>query len=265
VTYVLDGSELVESQGVDRTQIIGGGMSASGMAAPPPPPPAPVSSGRSAVVSSGLTSWVKGLLWGYVGLLAAMMLSTVLIFVYFEQVESGNSGAFDSWDNWDTIFGVLSIISVLLSVPIFVLLIIWSYRAHAASESLQPGDRKWGRGWTIGAWFIPLASYILLPLILGEIKKIASATRIGGKADSDWPREPASAPLILWFVFYAFGGVIFWFGVTALDNAWDAGEYRSGLVMTLIGLALIGAASILGVAFVKDVSTKLSTDSVTNS
>ena len=264
VTFVLRGSELVQSQTTDRTQVIGAGAAASsGPGAMPPSSPAPPVGSPAAKtegISSGLTRWLKGLLEGYVGLLALVMLSTILMFVYFEQAMSGNGGAYDSWDTWDTIYVVLFLLSVLLSVPIFVLLIVWSRQAHIASDSLQPGDRRWGRGWTIGAWFIPIANYILLPLVLGEIRKIATAPRNAGKVDSNWPRESVSAPLILWFVFYAIGGVLFYVGDTALGNAFDENEYRGGLVLVLIGLAFTGAGALLGASFVKDVAAKLSRD-----
>ena len=264
VTFVLRGTELVQSQTTDRTQVIGAGTAVSSGPATMPvsslAPPVGSPAAKVEVIGSGLTGWLKGLLWGYIGLLAAMMLSTILVFVYFEQAESGNFGAYESWDTWDTIYAVLFLISVLVAIPIFVLLIVWSRQAHIASDSLQPGDRRWGRGWTVGAWFIPIANYVLLPLILGEIRKIATAPRSGGRVDSNWPRESGSAPLILWFVFYAIGGLSLGFGDASLGNAWDADEYRGGLVLVLIGLALTGAGAALGVAFINDVSSKLSRD-----
>lgn len=264
VTFVLRGSELVQIQTTDRTQVIGAGAAASSGSGTMPPssltPPAASGVTKVDGIGAGLTRWLKGLLEGYVGLLALVMLSTIVVFVYFEQAQSGKVGAFDSWDNWETIYAVLYLVSALLSLPIFVLLIIWSRQAHIASESLQPGNRRWGRGWTIGAWFIPVANAILLPLILGEIRKIATSARSGGKVDSNWPRESVSAPLILWFVFYAIGGVLLFVGDAALGNAFDADEYRGGLVMVLIGLALTGAGSLLGVTFINDVSTKLAQD-----
>ena len=66
--------------------------------------------------------------------------------------------------------------------------------------------------------------------------------------------------MILWFVFYAIGGVLLFLGDTALGNAWDENEYRGGLVLVLIGLALIGAGALLGATFIKDVAAKLSRD-----
>jgi len=55
VTYVLNGSELVESQGVGHTQMIGG-TAASSMAAPPPPPPLLSPSGSSSSEGSNKTT-----------------------------------------------------------------------------------------------------------------------------------------------------------------------------------------------------------------
>ena len=41
-----------------------------------------------------------------------------------------------------------------------ILFIVWSWRAHTASDRLRPHDRKYSRGWTIGAWLIPIVNLL---------------------------------------------------------------------------------------------------------
>jgi len=272
VSYILNGTELVESgAAAGRTQIIGGARRSAPAAAQPAaasqnptPPPPPSQGGATSVDVQGISTWLRGLLAGAVGLVGVMTLSVILMFVYFEQYMSTwdperEQSAVNKWDTWETIYSVVYIIYILLAIPIFVLLVIWAYRSHKGSELLQPGQRKWGRGWAIGAWFIPFANYVLLILILSEIHKIVSAPRSGGRTSNDWPREPVSPGLMLWFIFYGVGGIVFAIGNAVLgDGFYDADGYRGGLIFTLIGLGLSGAAALLGSNFVKDVSSKLS-------
>ena len=278
VAYMLNGTDLVEAgAGGGRTQIVGGAPKSTGATTQNPtvPPPPPTTSTTPTLadvgVGSGLGTWTKGLLWGYVALLAFTTLATILIFVYFEQYMSapiGSQSEFDaanSWNSWENVYNVVYLIAVLLTIPIGILLIVWAHRAHRATDALNHGQRKWGHGWSIGAWFIPIANYILVPLVLSEIHKIASAQRTNGTVDQEWPRSKVSAPLIMWFVFYAVGGVTLFIGNAALsDDFATADSYRGGLIITLIALGITAAASLLAASFIKDVSTKLEAPLATN-
>jgi len=259
--FVLQGSTLVEAlPEIGRTQFVGGGpgKSPTGTAQVPSTPP-PVPGASAQPISDGVSGWTAGLLTAYLALLVGLAGATVLMWVFFEQwVSTRESSAANNWSTWESVYGVIYVISLILTIPIAILLIIWTYNAHKASGSLEPGPRKWGRGWSIGAWFIPIANYILLPLVLAEIHKIASAERTGGKVTGDWPRRSTPASVVLWFVFYAIGGWALFIGNSIVVDdyaSWDS--YRGGLVITLVGLGLSGVATALAAAFIRDVSDKL--------
>lgn len=250
--FVLQGSTLVEAPPeVGRTQIVGGGSgkSPTGTAqvpsTPPPPPPAADSS-----LADGAGRWTAGLLSGYVPLLAGLGVSVVLAYVFYE---SDSTSSYDNWETWNSVYAVLYSISQVLTIPIAIMLIVWTYKAHKASDALQPGPRRWGRGWSIGAWFIPIANFILVPLVLAEIHKIASTERSGGKAVGDWPRRSTPAGLKLWFVFFALGGWVLFIGASLANGLFA----RAGLFLTLVALGLTGTAAALAAAFIRDVSDKL--------
>jgi len=255
--FVLQGSTLVEAPPeIGRTQIVGGGSgkSPTGTAQVPTTPPPPPRSPGGTGLADGAGKWTASLLTAYLALLVGLGVSAVLVWVFFE---SDSQSSYDNWTTWESVYGVLYIISLVLTIPIAIMLIIWTYKAHKASDALQPGPRKWGRGWSIGAWFIPFANYILLPLVLAEIHKISSTERSGGKATGDWPRRSTPAGLILWFVFYALGGWLLLIGAELIDIRSGYDEYRTGLFFTLVGLGLTGVATALAAAFIRDVSDKL--------
>ncbi|MGA0238846.1 MAG: FHA domain-containing protein [Acidimicrobiales bacterium] len=261
VPFVLDGTRLIEAETHAHAPTPDTSDAGNLGAVSPKPSPSEAAAAPVELISADLVRLLLRLLWGYVGLLGAMMLTTILLFASYEQTVAGNRGAADSWQTWDTIYATLFVVSVVLSIPIFALLVAWSDQTHRATDWLHPLERQWVRGWAIGAWFIPLANLILVPLILGEIRKIATAARSNGKVGSTWQREGESSALLLWFVFYAPGLVFLWYGDAALDKVFDAEQYRNGLMMVLIGLGLTGAGATLAVTFIRDVSTKLGVDS----
>lgn len=265
VAFVLNGTELVAGHGTDHMETTGSGTATSNAAEPNSASSSAAAANQSELISAALVKLVTRLLRGYIWLVAATMVSAILMFVYYERARSGNSGAFDSWQTSDTLYTTLVVVSVVLSIPIFALLILWSDQTHRATEWLQPRGRQWTREWAIGAWFIPFANIVLLPLILGEIRKIATATRSHGKVDASWQREGESLALILWVVFSAAGAVFLWFGDAALDDFFNTEQYRNGLMMVLMGLALLGAGATLARMFIRDVSTKLGVGSRTSS
>ena len=256
--FTLQGSSLVEAPPeIGRTQIVGGGSrkSPTGTAQVPSTPPPPPHSAAGTGLADGAGGWTSGLLTAYLALLVGLGMSATLVWVFFE---SDSQSSYDNWTTWDSVYAVLYIISLVLTIPIAIMLIIWTYKAHKVSDALQPGPRKWGRGWSIGAWFIPIANYILLPLVLAEIHKIASAERAGGKVTGDWPRRSTPASVVLWFVFYAIGGWLLLIGASLVDVTSGPDEYRTGLFFTLVGLGMTGVATALAAAFIRDVSDKLS-------
>ena len=256
--FTLQGSSLVEAPPeIGRTQIVGAGSgkSPTGTAQVPSTPPPPPHSAVGTGLADGAGGWTSGLLTAYLALLVGLGMSATLVWVFFE---SDSQSSYDNWTTWDSVYSVLYIISLVLTIPIAIMLIIWTFKAHKASDALQPGPRKWGRGWSIGAWFIPIANYILLPLVLAEIHKIASAERAGGKVIGDWPRRSTPASVVLWFVFYAIGGWLLLIGASLVDVTSGPDEYRTGLFFTLVGLGMTGVATALAAAFIRDVSDKLS-------
>ena len=66
-------------------------------------------------------------------------------------------------------------LQVLLAIAVFVLLVIWAFQLTRAVNRHHPYGRTWSPGWAVGAWFIPLASMVLCPMILWEDEKIATA------------------------------------------------------------------------------------------
>ena len=161
---------------------------------PPPPPtafpqysnPAGNFSQRTESVSNTLVVWLQVLLYiaaGLVGIAALVIPSAVSSSEDFMNSTAGSSYEMTALNDWvsaedrhSSFFGLYA----LVAIPVFILLIIFSFKAYKAAQSLWAGPRKWSRGWTVGGWFIPLANFIIVPKVLIETDRIASAPRSGG-------------------------------------------------------------------------------------
>ena len=175
---------------------------------------------------------------------------------------SFESNALNDWvsaeDNYTTFFGLYS----LVAIPVFILLIIFSFKAYKSTQSLWMGPRKWSRGWTVGGWFIPLANFIIVPKVLIETDRIASAPRNGGQVSDGWQGLKANSMLIWWWAVYGVGTVMN-YGVT-YANGEDASfdDYKTGMYIGMLGGLMVAASCVLAALTVRRMGKSLSPSSM---
>jgi hypothetical protein len=159
---------------------------APGAQPPQTPPTVPAASGPS--VSRSLTQATQ-IVFGFVGGLELLVVVAVL------RARSAFATAWDaSWDMgaWndavaaDERLASFERLALIAQIGAVVLLIVWMWRAHRTGDRLQPGDRDWAKGWTIGAWIIPIANFVLPRKVLSDIERVARAPRDGGKVSMAW-------------------------------------------------------------------------------
>lgn len=69
--------------------------------------------------------------------------------------------------------GVLAVrlLTSVITFASFVVTVVWLWRCHTNLEAFEHTDPRWRPGWTIGAWFIPLANLILVPLVIADVAR----------------------------------------------------------------------------------------------
>lgn len=151
--------------------------------------------------------------------------------------------------------------ALVANVGLFILFVVWMWRCHVATDRLRPGERKWGRGWTVGGWFVPIANVVIPKRVMNEIERLAVAPRRGGVVDRGWRSVRESTVGWLWWIAF----VASWLGVRWADTmADDAAEnfdgdalisaYGVGIGATAVGVA----AAVFGAVFVGRISRRLS-------
>lgn len=152
-------------------------------------------------------------------------------------------------------------VALVANVGLFILLVVWMWRCHSATDRLRPGDRKWSRGWTVGGWFIPIANLVIPKRVMNEIERLAIAPRNGGAVDRGWRSVRESAVGWLWWLAF----VASWLGVRWADNMADdaAANFDGDALISAYGLGIgataVGvAAAICGAIYVGRLSRRLS-------
>ena len=90
------------------------------------------------------------------------------------------------------------ILSGLVALAIFVLLVIWLYRAAKNNEALGRMNSRLGPGWAIGGWFIPFANLVIPFLIMNDVWRGADPSIPRG--DPNWRRSSTLAAIWAWLV-----------------------------------------------------------------
>lgn len=216
-------------------------------------------------VSSGLSGTIQGFFWALCAfsILAAVVgLVSLLAFNTYWDTPINSRAEEQAYDDWIAIddgFSTLAGFAVICGLVLFVLLIIWSNSAHKTTQQLWFGDRKWSSGWTVGAWFIPLANAILPKLVLNEIERLALEQRVGGQAAATWRTRSLVAVGNLWWFGLVAGMVLTQIGGgIGNDVESSSGDIRASYALTALGLSVVGVSAIFGALYIRRLGRRLS-------
>jgi len=141
-------------------------------------------------------------------------------------------------------------VRTMLSLATIVLLIIWAWRSAHNARALGRSGARLGPGWAIGAWFIPVANFVLVYLVFSDLWRSSDHAAARGDA---WRRLPGSALVRVWVVCYV-GGVVLTFGAVALavTGVTDEPATRALLVAAGVGASIGTLLTILVVRGITD-------------
>jgi Domain of unknown function (DUF4328) len=182
---------------------------------PPAPPPGYYAEGTAQPQPAGAPTaytpparWrsLRGLTTALTWLFAAhIVLTVVLIFGVFNHLrvlgdkEAGGL-VFDTKavNDANALPAAMILLSGLVALAIFVLLIIWLYRAAKNNEALGRQNPRLGPGWAIGGWFIPLANFVIPFIIMDDVWRGADPSIARG--DPNWRRSSTLGAIWAWLV-----------------------------------------------------------------
>ena len=162
-------------------------------------------------------------------------------------VDGGSSSDADATanDSRQSIVGVIQFASLIAGAIVFIR---WLTAANRNADVVAPGTRRYGHGWAIGSWFVPILSLWRPKQIVNDV------WRAGGRDAAD--AEPG-ALLALWWAAVIISNWLANVSARTVFGEQTAEEIRNGDVALAIsdGIDIVGA--ILAILVVRAVSDRL--------
>jgi hypothetical protein len=122
-------------------------------------------------------------------------------------------GVIRDWENGERTFDIVNrandsddlvraaaLILFLLGLATAVVFIVWMWRAAKNNEALGRLNPRFGPGWSIGGWFIPLANFVIPILIMQDLWRGSDPSVARG--DPGWRSGRGSGLLGWWWGFW---------------------------------------------------------------
>lgn len=136
-----------------------------------------------------------------------------------------------------------------VGIAALVLLVVWTWRSAHNARALGRTGARLAPGWAIGAWFIPLANFVLVYLLVSDLWRSSDPDTEPGDG---WRRLPGSPLVRLWIVAYV-GGVALLFAAVALAVTGTTGVSTTRSLLVLGGV--VGAAgTALAIPVVREIT-----------
>ena len=151
-------------------------------------------------------------------------------------------------------------INLLLGAVTAILFIAWFFQAYRNLVRAGIHDLRYGPGWAIGSWFIPIFSLFRPKQIANDLwKGSAGAATVGAERRHELPL-PAS--LNWWWALWLIGTLLAGFANRTIADANAHAIYtlsalhdeRSGLWVLQVGLVALIAAAVLALSLVRQIS-----------
>jgi hypothetical protein len=130
----------------------------------------------------------------------------------------------------------------VIGLAAVIVFIRWIYAAYRNVDVVAPAERRYGRGWAIGGWFVPIMAFFRPKQIVNDI------WRSGGRDVED--AQPGWL-LLGWWTMYLVASVMWNIASSVYRNAETAEEIRTGTSMYVVADASAVVAAILAILVVR--------------
>ena len=134
-----------------------------------------------------------------------------------------------------------------------ILFIIWLYKAYRSAESRGATGRRWGPGWAIGGWFIPLANLVIPKMVVNETDRMSNPEAGEPPIEDRWKRLPRMRSSDAWWLLLLVGTAAYWTGWGFYYSTPDFDTTATGTGYALMGIGqavLAVAAALTGIVAV---------------
>ncbi len=136
----------------------------------------------------------------------------------------------------------------LTQVAIVVLFIVWQFRTAKNNEALDRPGPRFGPGWSIGAWFIPLANLVIPVLIMQDLWR--GATPSTPRGDPRWRSARGSWLIAVWWAAWLISLLRYGASNAALHDNASLDDIETSNTIALIGVVATAIAAVLAACVV---------------
>lgn len=147
-------------------------------------------------------------------------------------------------DDRQSMIGIFQIGAYVAGAIVFIR---WLHGAYRNVDVVARPERRYGHGWAIGAWFVPILNFWRPKQIVNDV------WRAGGRSAED--TEPGWLPLLWWTAFIVAGVADRAAGRLWDDEALDA--LRDGTIAIMVSDGLDIVAAILAILVVRAATDRL--------
>jgi len=141
----------------------------------------------------------------------------------------------------------IAVLGILVSG---LLVIVWTFQTSKSLDARGTTGRRWRGGWTIGSWFIPIASLVLPKLVFNELERVVQVPYTGQPIGETWKTMSRSQLGDVWWLLWVAALIPLQIvQVLAADQIDDGGTIAMVATVTAISYALFAGAGV-ALAFV---------------
>lgn len=207
-----------------------------------------------------LSGWKWGVLVS-LGVLTILSLIRLVVAVDLNST-AGEEGdviaAYDTYSVWSGLHALLS----LLAAGVFI---AWFFQAYKNLRRLGVHNMRYGNGWAIGAWFIPIFNLFRPKQIANDIWR---GSERGVDVATQWRQVAVPSLLHWWWGLFLAQNILTQVGQGMVESGHDklvgAGSFSSGLsqiesgtVVDILGGVCTIAAAFLAIKVVSRISDRL--------
>jgi hypothetical protein len=143
-----------------------------------------------------------------------------------------------------------SVVAVV-GVAALVLHIIWTWRSAHDARALGRLGARLSPGWAIGAWFIPLANFVLVYILFSDLWRSSDPSTTRGEG---WRRLPGSPLVRLWTVAYV-GGALLVLVTTGLAVG-GVTDVETTRALLAVGGVVSALGTVLSIVVLRDITAR---------
>lgn len=202
-----------------------------------------------------LGRWVQGLLIAagvLFGISSAAGLNAWRVFTDFTEGIAGVDGLVAAEDGYWSTFGI-AFLSMLVTSVVFI---VWMFRYwEQLRVALHGRTPRRGRGWTIGGWFIPIASLWIPKQVVDDFWRLTSGPPTD---EASWQARPVAGTVHLWWGAFLLGGALQQVSGSLEPAVDDLDAWHTYYATLIVGDVVFAVAAFLAARVVSTLVARLS-------